>query len=258
MTTEHRTHNDWIGQEVHDSSGNKIGSVDQIYYDDETGRPDWITVSTGWFGTSTQFIPIYGSEMHSSGGISVEYTEDHIKDAPSIDGDAHLDADQEAKLWKHYGLDYKADADTYATTTADRPRADEGFAYADNRSTDTTSVVRAEEEVEVDKVRREAGRVRLRKYVVTEDVNLTVPVRKEVARVVREPVDGDATAAGASIDADGTDEEVVLSEEEIVVDKNVVAKERVGIETETITEQETVSETVRKEKVDVEGDVDRT
>ena len=263
MTDTNQTHADWIGRTVYDSNDDKIGDVDQVYVDDVTGRPEWMTVKTGWFGSSTQFVPIAGTSMNGD-DLRIGYTEDRVKDAPSIDGDGHLDADDERRLYDHYGLDFDSQHDDVET-----PRADEGFRYADTRevaetppppqpvpATDgDTSVVRSEEEVSVDKVERDAGSVRLRKYVVTEDVNLTVPVRKEVARVVRTSVDG--TEVGEIADGD-TEEEIVLREEEIVVDKNVVAKERVGIETETVTEERTVNETVRKEQVEIDGDVDKS
>lgn len=94
----------------------------------------------------------------------------------------------------------------------------------------------------------------LRKYVVTEDVDLTVPVRREVAKVVREPVDGNASHGGPIADGDSS-ETIVLREEEIIVDKEVVAKERVAVETDVETEQKHVTDTVRKERVSIDGDV---
>jgi len=248
-----RTHADWIDRTVYDRADNKLGDVSDVYYDDVTGRPEWMTVSTGWFGTAKQFVPIAGTSTHGD-DLKIDYAEDLVKDAPSIDTDAHLDADQERKLYAHYGIDYNADPETLDASLRERPRADEGFGYSDTRESDAASVVRAEEQVAVDKVQAEAGRVRLRKYVVTEDVNFTVPVRTEVAKVVREPIEG--TQQGAIIDGAASEEEIVLKTEEVVVDKQVVAKERVGVETETVTTQEPVSETVRKERVEVDGEID--
>lgn len=250
MSNNAPTHADWIGRTVYGSDGDKIGDVTNVYADDVTGRPDWMTVSTGWFGSAEQFVPISGTSM-TGDDLSIAFNEDTVKNAPSIDGDQHLDADEERRLYSHYGMDFDRDS------TDDVERADEGYAYSDNRARrdDTsgdTSVVRSEEELSVDKVEREAGTVRLKKYVVTEDVSMTVPVRKEVARVTREKVsDGN----GGTINDDEVVEEITLTEEEVVVDKNVVAKERVGIETETVTEDRQVSETVRKERVDTDGDV---
>lgn len=254
------THADWIDRTVYDSNGDKLGDVTNIYADDETGRPDWMTISTGWFGSSEQFVPIAGTSAHGE-DLRVAFTEAKVKEAPAIDDEEHLSADEERRLFAHYGMnmDDKADVDT------DLERADEGYGYSDPRADERkarpdantggkgdASVVRSEEELDVDKTTHEAGKVRLRKYVVTEDVNVTVPVRKQVARVTREKVDG--TSGTGKISDDETVEEITLQEEEINVDKKVVAKEKVGLETETVTEDKTVSDTVRKERVETDGE----
>jgi uncharacterized protein (TIGR02271 family) len=245
---------DWLGTTVYDSTGDKLGDITDVYYDDTTGQPEWMTVSTGWFGTSEQFVPIAGTKQHEE-GFRTEYTKDQIKDAPSIDTDQdHLDAAEERRLYEHYHLNY--DARDHESVYGGRDRADDGYAYSDQRSrhdsdahADTPSVTRSEEQLAVDRRQRESGRVRLHKYVVTEDVDVKVPVKRQVARIVREP------ASGTGSIGDESDEEIVLSEEEVTVDKQVVAKEKVGVETDTVTGEETVHETVRKEKVDVDGDV---
>jgi len=249
------THADWIGRTVFGANGNKIGDITNVYADDVTGQPDWLTVSTGWFGSAEQFVPIAGTKV-DGGDLRIAYSEDKVKDAPSVDGDQHLSIEDERRLFEHYDMDF----DASATADVDVERADEGYGYSNNRvaesgaaGNDDASVVRSEEELSVDKVQRDAGTVRLKKYVVTEDVSMTVPVRKEVARITRETVTDDGQ--GGTI-ADGeTVEEVTLSEEELVVDKKVVAKERIGIETETVTEDRQVSETVRKEQVETDGDI---
>ena len=268
MADATRSHTDWIGRTVYDRSGDKVGSITDIFYDDRTGRPEWLTVSTGWFGTKEQFVPISGSTAYGD-DIRVDYDTQLVKDAPSIDtGDAHLSEDEEARLYSHYGFGTEgADVDTLY---GDRDRADEGYEYYDRRDAgidrtdtavdvDTTdsgqsaSTVLHEEEVSVDKTQRTAGRARLHKYVVTEDVNVTVPVKKQVARLVREPIAGET--AGGIGDIGETVEEVTLMEEEIDVSKRTVARERVGLEVDEVTEQRQVNETVRKEEIDVEGNV---
>ena len=119
------------------------------------------------------------------------------------------------------------------------------------------AMTRSEEELSVDKRRHEAGRARLRKWVETEHVQFTVPVQREVARVVTEPItDANRDRALDGPDITEDDHEIVLSEEEVVVDKNVVPKERVRLESETVTEQKQVAADLRKEHLDVEGDVD--
>jgi len=104
---------------------------------------------------------------------------------------------------------------------------------------------------------REAGRARLRKHVVTENVTRTVPVQREEVRVVREPITEDNRAAAESGPAISDEEhEVVLHEERPVVEKEAVPVERVRLDTDTVTDDVTVSEEVRKEKVDTDVDQD--
>jgi len=254
MAQANPTHVDWLDTTVYDSTGDKIGDISDIYFDDTTGQPEWLTVSTGWFGTRKQFVPIAGS-IHIDDGLRVSYTTDHIKDAPSIDTDQeHLDASEERRLYDHYGLNY--DATDHEAAYGGRERADEGYDYSDTREAhavvDQASVTRSEEQLEIDKVAREAGRVRLHKYVVTEDVEVTVPVKRQVARIVR------TAATGAAVIGDDTVEEIVLAEEQIVVDKKVVAKETVSIETDIVVDDRVVAETLRKERVEVDGDITTT
>ena len=119
-------------------------------------------------------------------------------------------------------------------------------------------MTRSEEELRVGTRQRETGRVRLRKYVVTEHVQQTVPVRREEVRIEREPIT-DANI-GEAMDGPALSEEeheVTLMEEEVVVDKKVVPKERVRLDTETVTEERQVNETVAREEIEVEGDRDR-
>jgi uncharacterized protein (TIGR02271 family) len=116
-------------------------------------------------------------------------------------------------------------------------------------------MTRSEEELRVGTAEREAGRVRLRKYVVEDEVTKTVPVRREEVRVEREPITDanvDDALDGPAISEE--EHEVVLHEEEVVVDKRAVPKERVRLEKDAVTEEETVSETVRKEEIDVDED----
>jgi uncharacterized protein (TIGR02271 family) len=116
----------------------------------------------------------------------------------------------------------------------------------------------SEERVNVGTQRRESGRARLRKYVVTENVTQTVPVSREEVRIEREPITdaniGDATSGPAISEEE---HEVVLHEERPVVEKEAVPVERVRLDTETVTEQATVNEEVRKEQLDTDVDVDR-
>ena len=94
----------------------------------------------------------------------------------------------------------------------------------------------------------------MRKYVVTEQVQKTVPVRREEVRVEREPItDDNLDAATSGADISEGEHEVVLHEEEPVVEKRTVPKERVRLDKDTTTEERQVSEEVRKERIEAEG-----
>ncbi len=106
----------------HGANGGKIGDVTAVYADDVTGRPDGMTVSTGWFGSAEQFVSIAGTSMNGD-DLTIAFSEDTVRDAPSVEDDAHLSADEERRLYAHYGMDYDADP----TLETDVERADEGY-----------------------------------------------------------------------------------------------------------------------------------
>ena len=119
-------------------------------------------------------------------------------------------------------------------------------------------MTRSEEEVRVGTQRQETGRARLRKHIVSERVDTTVPVEREQVRVEREPItDANVSQATSGPELSEEEHEVVLHEERAVVDKEVVPKERVRLDKDVTTEQQRVSEDVRKEQIDVDGDNER-
>ena len=120
-------------------------------------------------------------------------------------------------------------------------------------------MTRSEERVKVGTRTEERGRARLRKYVVTENVTQTVPVSREEVRIEREPItEENIGAASAGAELSEEEHEVVLREERPVVQKETVPVERVRLDTETVTDQATISEDVRKEQIDTDVDQDRT
>ncbi|WP_405708962.1 MULTISPECIES: DUF2382 domain-containing protein [unclassified Streptomyces] len=91
------------GLTVYDTDGEKVGSVGRVYVDDNTGRPDWITVRTGLFGMKESFVPLAGARRVGS-DLHISHPKDRVKDAPRVDADAHLSVAEEEELYKHYGL----------------------------------------------------------------------------------------------------------------------------------------------------------
>src|SRR5215210_3683064 len=93
-----------IGQDVYDESGDKIGSAAEVYLDDETGRPEWVTVRTGLFGTKESFVPIRDADL-TDDGVRVPVSKAQVKDAPKVDADGHLSPQEEQELYRYYNLD---------------------------------------------------------------------------------------------------------------------------------------------------------
>src|SRR4028119_2379966 len=224
-----------IGQDVYDSSGDKIGSASEVYLDDETGLPEWAPVRTGLFGTKDSFVPLRDADL-TNDGLRVGVTKAQVKDAPKIDTDGHLSPQEEQELYRYYGLGSGTQTQTQGMTqgttqqttgTAGMAAGTVGTGMAGDRDGDgvrddlegrrgtvghdtsgpttDSAMTRSEEHLQVGTQRVEAGRARLRKYVVTENVTQTVPVSHEEVRVEREPItdanmpnamDGPATSEG--------------------------------------------------------------
>lgn len=249
----------WRGQQlVSGDGGGKIGKIDEIYADRETGEPKFLAIKTGLFGSNVSFVPIEQAQG-AGDDVSVPYTKDQVKDAPNVDADGELSPEEERRIFEHYQLSYSEydgqDHESLMGGTDREARFDRESAGHDTSGPDTDdAMTRSEEELRVGTTSRESGRARLRKYVVTEDVETTVPVQREEVRVEREPI----TEANADQALDGPEiseeeHEVVLHAEEPVVETRAVAKERVRMSKDTVTDEETVSGKVRKERIDTEG-----
>jgi uncharacterized protein (TIGR02271 family) len=237
----------WRGMTAVDSNGDKVGKVDEIYLDRSSGEPEWATVNTGLFGMRTSFVPL--SEAQSGDDvIRLAYTKDEIKDAPNIDADGELSNEEEQRLYEYYGRTDYGDWDGETDRTEGTRGRDTSGPTTDDAMT------RSEEELRVGTERREAGRARLRKSVVTEEVTKTVPVQREEVRVEREPItDANRDSALDGPEISEEEHEVVLHEEAPVVEKRTVPKERVRLETDTRADEETVTGSVRKERIDTGG-----
>ena len=270
-----------IGATAYGDDGEKIGKVGQLFLDDQTGQPEFVTDNTGLFGTSESFVPV-ADATYNGDRLVVPFSKDKVKDAPNVDLDGrHLDESEEQRLYEYYGLSSSRTSGYTDTGRTDTGRTDTdttAAGYADTtRTTDTDreinsgteghdtsgpttddAMTRSEEQVQVGTTSQEAGRVRLRKYVTTEHETHTVPVRKEKAVLETEPItEGNVGSATSGPDISEEEHEVVLREERATVDKTVEPVERVRLGTETTTDEETVTEEVRKEHVEVDGDADR-
>lgn len=238
---------DWRGRTVKGPDGEKIGKLDEIYADRQTNKPEWALVNTGLFGMKSSFVPLQGASPTGE-DVQVAYDKEKVKDAPRVDPDGELSQKEEAELYRHYGLEY-------SEARSDSGLPEGGSARGRGQRETDDAMTRSEEELRVGTAERERGRARLKKYVVTEDVQQTVPVRREEVRVEREPItDENIDEAMSGPDISESEHEVTLMEEEPVVEKRTVPKERVRLKKDTKTDEKQVSEQVRKERLDVEPD----
>ncbi|MDQ4488857.1 PRC and DUF2382 domain-containing protein [Sinomonas sp. ASV486] len=262
---------DVLGQD-----GEKIGAIGELYIDDQTDQPSWVTVKTGLFGMKESFVPLDGAMVRGE-DLTVPYTKDQVKDAPRVDPDGHLEPGEEDRLYDHYGRNggpAQGIVETSAPTKGDTGEVfDEGgSAYGGTERTvgetgrtgpvggDTSgpttddAMTRSEERLHVGTEQRETGRARLRKYVTTENVTKTVPVQREEVRLEREPItDENRDAAMDGPDLSEEEHEVTLHEERPVVDTETVPVERVRLGTETQTDERTVSRDTAKEHIEADG-----
>jgi uncharacterized protein (TIGR02271 family) len=258
--------NTLYGRDVHDRDGDKIGSIGQIWAD-AGGQPSWASVRTGLFGLKESLIPLQDADV-TGDRITVPYEKSHVKNAPNIDAahDEPLTQDEVDQLYAHYNMSWDASHDAYqagaahtrdfdARGTATRDDFDAPGTVGRDTSGPTTddAMTRSEERLNVSTERQQVGRARLRKYVVTEQQQVTVPVEREEVRLEREPITehnrGDALAGPDITEAE---HEVTLHAERPVVGTETVPVERVRLSKETVTEQETVGGEVRKEQIDTD------
>jgi uncharacterized protein (TIGR02271 family) len=252
----------WQGRTMVGSDGEKIGKISDVYEDPATGKLEWATVSSGLFGTKSNFVPLAGASPDGE-DVRANVTKDQVKDAPGVENDGDLSESEEQRLFEHYNVWYTTAGSTTAQGApqtgqqmdTDHVETDrEQVGHDTSGPTTDDAMTRSEEELRVGTRQREAGRARLRKYVVTEMVTKTVPVQREEVRIEREPItDANRDDALDGPDISEEEHEVVLHEDEVVVDKQTVAKERVRMGTQTVTEDQEISEEVRKEQIETEG-----
>lgn len=240
----------------------KLGTVNAVYLDTESGRPEWVAVVSGLFGTRVSLVPLAQAEFVGA-DLRLPYDREQLKTAPHHDPGRELSPSEEAELFRHYGVPYGSetaksqssgtpgDARTTATGRAESAEADRRDASG---PTADDAMTRSEERLRAGTRTRETGRVRLRKHVVTEHQQVTVPVSHEEVVVEREPVSRASAVGDVAPTISDEECEVVLHEERPVVEKEAEVVERVRLGTRTVTGEETVSGEVRKEEIEVDAD----
>lgn len=98
-------HATWIGRMLTDASGHRIGRIDDVYIDDDTGLPEWLAVTAGLMGPITHFVPVRVANL-SADGVQVPFPKDRVKVAPIAGADGRLSRMEKGRLYAHYGYTY--------------------------------------------------------------------------------------------------------------------------------------------------------
>lgn len=236
----------YIDYTVVDRDENKVGTVESVWLD-YNGQPAYVAIRTGWLGMGkTHVVPAQNAHVSERRQvIRLPYSTDQIKGAPDFDSTAQLQSTDEDRIGTYYGAhgfrrdEWRRDRDVAADETRLRGQQSTGT---------ERSIKLKDEELRVGKREVEAGGVRLRKIVRTEVVNQPVELKREEIVVERVP------ASGAAATEDFSEDEIYvpLRREEAVVAKEARVREEVRIGKRHETEQQTISDTVRHEDVEIE------
>jgi stress response protein YsnF len=267
----------WRDLVVVDRDAATVGTITAFYLDRATGLPTWALVHTGWFSDAQTVVPLTHA-VEANEEIRVPYAKAFIQQAPPIQAHQDLSPDDEVVLSAYYGLDdhhgavadRRLGAEPAMTGTAGGSTVPAAPAARPSRAGPAgppvprlagqgpVELVRSEEELRVG-VRRRRRRLRLRKYVVTEYLTRTIPVRREEVRLEEvgapaDPVGEPGDQGAVQVAGDRPLVEVVLHREEPVIQLRVVPTERVRLFKDVVTEQRTVTEEIRKEQVDLQSE----
>ncbi|WP_337447653.1 YsnF/AvaK domain-containing protein [Corynebacterium pseudokroppenstedtii] len=270
-----------------DKNGDKVGKVGQLFVDSNSGEPTFVAVNTGLFGRNSSLVPLAGAKLNNE-ELHVAHTKDEISDAPNIsDTDEGLEPEEEERLYKHYGLTTQDSAQTQtsdrgntaqagtaagtgaaagtAAGTAGRREETAKKTSAETKKTadtsgkkaatsDDGSVIRSEEQLNVNKEKVASGRARLRKYVVEDTETVEVPVSREEVKVEREKLSPEEAKKLGNTRIGEENADVVLHEEQVNVDKETVPVEKINLNKETVTDKQKVSEDLKKERVEFQDE----
>lgn len=254
----------WGGHDLVDRDGVKAGSIVDLYIDEQTKQPTWGLVRTGLLGSRQTLVPMGQATVplavivSGAGSVQVPFESAAILDAPSVAVGEEISEATAIALRRYYGLgDPPAPAegdhgpsDTESLDAGAEPAAKTTAAMTSASTEPSGTMIRSEEELRV-RLRRRARRVRVQRYVVTDYVTTTIPVRREELRLV-EALGDEASRTPPPALPGGASWEMVLHQEEPVVSKQVVARERVRLHVQTITEHRRISGEVRKERIQVD------
>ena len=227
---------EWPGRAIADPTGVRYGHLEDVFVGQQTGAPEFGIVRVQHGGVSKRVAVPLHSASPRDGAITLPFAPSKVMSAPEVQGPVEsIPPESGERVRAFFGVG-----------------GDQPTAPIPSVSPEAEMVV-SEEELDVTTEARPAERVRLRKQVVTEEVTVTVQVRREELVIEREPIDRDGVGAPAA-DAFETTEEtvIVLHAEEPVVGRRVVPVERVRLRRDMVVENVDIREPVRRERAEVE------
>lgn len=240
-----------FGYDVLDSGDSKVGSVDGVWVDDATNRPEFIAVKTGWLFGKNHLMPVEQAQIDgASRTIHVPYGQDQIKNGPSFDTSSSLSAGDEEQVYGYYGMRRSTESSPTGYASAGGPIK----AQVPTRTGNGQDMTLSEEELQVGKREVQSGNVRLRKIVRTEHKEIPVELRHEEVEIERVPV-SDGQVPGTAFQEQEID--VPLMQEEPVVAIEAHVREQVHVGKNVQSETRTVGGDVRREEAEIDqGAVD--
>jgi sporulation protein YlmC with PRC-barrel domain len=208
------------GRKMVDRDGDKIGTVEDVFLDDQTDAPEFALVNTGMFGSKSSFVPLRGASADGD-DVRVPVEKAQVKDAPGLDAGEDISPEDEHRLYAHYGYD-DPDASSGAGAGERDLGAEQSGPAAEQQSTERFDAPPHTDEPptreeggqpategasgaapgaapagDAQQGGQERGLPRLRRHIVTEEVQITVPVQREEIRI-EEPDEGRLDADEAS------------------------------------------------------------
>ncbi|MBV9489854.1 MAG: PRC and DUF2382 domain-containing protein [Verrucomicrobia bacterium] len=237
-----------IGRQVVDERGEGFGTLEALWTDEASGKAQFLVIRSGGLGGKTQVVPARGAEVdEANDAIRLPYAAQRVKEAPSYPAEEELSEAQEREIYQYYGVTGAGAAPSASGATT--ARSAEGRPLRGTPAGEV-EVATEEERLRVGKREVGAGRVRLRKVARSEQVQVPVELRRE--DVVVERIPADQVRSGERSDFSGKEVELELRREEPVVEKERVVTGAVRARKTEEVERQTVSDSVRKEDVEVE------
>ncbi len=227
---------DLFNATAYDKDGEKLGNVNEVFVDDQSGQPTFVEVNHGLFGMNSSLVPLRGHDF-SGDDLKLGFSKDRIKDAPDFDSDKPLTPEAQSDIFKHYGLDNAHDVTDYKDSNLDSKRDAQAGADKDHNLTAGAGAAGAGAGVAGAGA---AGAHADEKKAATHTTDAAATERKA-------GVADDAAAARTNNDG-----ELIRSEEQLNVNKERVATGEARLRKYVVTDTESVEVPVEREEVRVE------